>query len=105
MTKEEQQRIYRVNVFCPNCKEEHIYYDLLISEEEQRVLNNYYMTHQGESSLALLLKGAPLIIERGFKCPICEAEFHQNVGSYKDDRLGFKSDDCIQLGQSSITLE
>ncbi len=57
-------KIYRINPSCPNCGEEHAYYDIMLSEEEQNTLDNYYANHQGESSLLLLLKESPLRIEK-----------------------------------------
>lgn len=59
-------KIYRINPSCPNCGEEHAYYDIMLSEEEQNTLDNYYANHQGESSLVLLLKEPPLRIEKNF---------------------------------------
>lgn len=67
MTMEKQRRRYRVNPFCPNCKEEHLYYDITISEEEQKILDDYYMKNQGLSSVVLLLSAPPLVVERTFQ--------------------------------------
>lgn len=39
-------KIYRVNPSCPNCGEEHAYYDIMLSEEEQNTLDNYYANHR-----------------------------------------------------------
>lgn len=97
-----QQRQYRVNPFCPKCGEEHAYYDILISEEEQEKLDNYYKEHQGESSLALLLKGAPLIAEKYFRCPVCKTEFSKRVGISRENCIDYKSDDYIPIGQFPV---
>lgn len=83
-------KIYRVNPFCPNCGEEHAYYDIMLSEEEQNILDNYYANHQGESSLVLLLKEPPLIIENKFTCPICKTVFSKRVGVYRENAIGYK---------------
>ncbi|MCM1049665.1 MAG: hypothetical protein NC433_14710 [Clostridiales bacterium] len=85
-------KIYRVNPFCPNCGEEHAYYDIMISEEEQNTLDNYYANHHGESSLALLLKEPPLRIEKKFKCPMCETVFSKSIGIYRENAIDYKSD-------------
>lgn len=85
-------KIYRVNPSCPNCGEEHAYYDIMLSEEEQNTLDNYYANHQGESSLVLLLKEPPLRIEKNFMCPICKMEFSKSMGIYRENAIDYKND-------------
>lgn len=103
--KELLRRWYRVNVFCPNCKEEHIYFDILITEEEQKQMDDYYKEHQGLSSLALAILGPPLFVERtNLKCPCCKAVFNANIGVTRTASFGYDGHDCIQLGRSSIPL-
>lgn len=92
-TTDKKYKIYRVNPSCPNCGEEHVYYNIMLSEEEQKILDNYYADHQGESSLVLLLNAPPLRIERSFKCPICKMEFSKNMGIYRENAIDYKSDD------------
>ena len=50
MEQEKKYYKYRYNPACPNCKEEHIYYIVLISEEDQKFMDDYYKAHQEESS-------------------------------------------------------
>lgn len=101
-TTDKKHKIYRVNPSCPNCGEEHTYYDIMLSEEEQKILDNYYADHQGESSLALLLSNPPLRIEKSFKCPICKTVFSKNMGIYRENAIDYKSDDHIPVGQVPV---
>lgn len=78
---------YRVNPTCPNCKEEHIGWDITVSEEEQKIMDEYYEKCRGLSDLALLLEKPPLYVKRNFKCPICKAEFDTTVGIYKQNAI------------------
>ena len=37
---------YRVNPFCPHCGEEHCYWTVMLSDEEQEMLDNYYKSRE-----------------------------------------------------------
>lgn len=47
MTMEREKRYYkyRYNPACPNCREEHTYYTVLISEEDQKMQKSWYNYH------------------------------------------------------------
>lgn len=75
----------RCNLTCPIRKEGYIYCDVLISEEEQRIMDDYYQEHRGESTIALLIKDPPLIVKNNFKCPICKTEFTKYNGLFRED--------------------
>lgn len=95
-------RIYRVNPFCPSCGEEHVYYNIEISEEEQKIVDDYYEQHKNETTLALLLSPAPLYVERGFQCPCCKTTFTKTVGIIRECRKGYSSPDIIPMGVTPV---
>ena len=80
-------KIYRVNPSCPNCGEEHAYYDIMLSEEEQNTLDNY---NTNEIEIRYQLR-----IEKNFMCPICKMEFSKSMGIYRENAIDYKSDDYI----------
>ena len=93
------QSVYRVNPFCPVCGEEHCAYDILLTDAEQAVLDQYYLEQKGKSTFELLLAKPPLFVERKFKCPICESVFTKCVGIYRENRLGYHSDELVPMYQ------
>lgn len=98
MEREKKYYKYRYNPACPKCKEEHIYYNVLISEEDQKFMDDYYKAHQEESSLAVMLEGPPLVVESTFKCPICKTQFTARYGLYRENQVGYQSDEIIPMG-------
>ncbi len=84
----EKARTYLVNPFCPNCGEEHMRFEVTISEEEQRVLDQYYEQHKNESPLILALSPCPLYVEREFRCTCCGAVFTKTVGICRERQGG-----------------
>lgn len=99
-----KDRCYRVNPFCPNCKEEHLYWTIVISEEDQEKMDSYYAAaaKKNLSPLAIMLEGPPLWVERTFQCPICETEFTKAVGIFREDRIGYHADYFIPMGRVPI---
>lgn len=98
MEREKRYYKYRYNPTCPNCKEEHVYYTVLISEEDQKIMDDYYAAHKGESSLALMLQKPPLVMESNFMCPICKTQFTKCYGLYRENQVGYQSSDCVPMG-------
>lgn len=76
----EKARTYRVNPFCPNCGEEHMRFEVTISEEEQNVVDSFYEQHKNESPIVLALSPCPLYVEREFRCTCCGTVFTKKVG-------------------------
>lgn len=68
-----EQKIYRVNPFCPHCGEEHVWFNIVISDEEQKKMDLYYKENENKSEFALLLAPPPLFVKTKFRCPCCEA--------------------------------
>jgi hypothetical protein len=93
---------YRVNPFCPNCKEEHNYYDITISKEEQKILDEYYYNNRHKSSLALLLEDSPLVVERTFRCPVCSTVFSKKVEIIREQNLEYHDPDYIPMGRTMV---
>jgi hypothetical protein len=87
--------LYKVNPFCPNCHEEHNYYQIEISDEEQEIVNQYYRERRGKSSLAIKIEeinNPALVVIRDFKCSICKAKFKKAVTISKYWRIDNRSE-------------
>lgn len=98
----QESRIYRVNPFCPSCMEEHAYYDVEISEEEQKIVDDYYEQHKNETTLRLLLSPAPLYVEREFQCPCCKKIFTKMVGIVRECRIEYLNPDTIPIDANEL---
>lgn len=101
----DHQFLYRVNPFCPVCGEEHCAYDIFLSEAEQERLDQYYSEQKGKSAFLLLLEKAPLVVERQFKCPVCESVFSKRVGIYREFRVGYHRESYIPMWQYPVHEE
>ena len=55
-------RLYRINPMCPGCKEEHMYWDVRPTDDEQERLDHHTEMHKGESELYSLLSQPAIII-------------------------------------------
>ncbi|MBQ9008447.1 MAG: hypothetical protein IJ088_03855 [Clostridia bacterium] len=98
-------RKYRVRPSCPYCGEEHCYRNVILSDEEQETLDNYYISRAEErkrrTSIGNLLKdieNKPLVITRQFKCGMCQQEFEETIVILREDEVGFRSPDMIPMG-------
>ena len=91
MTLWKKDLTYRVNAFCPKCGEEHAYFDIQITEEEQKIVEDFYEDKKNVSSFYLLLaREAPLRVTKEFVCPCCRAEFKATVPIIRECYLGRK---------------
>ena len=92
-TEEEQaKRIFRVNPCCPHCGEEHAYFDIKLSTEDLKILDDFYDQNQEQSDMALFFKKeAPLSIERNFVCPECRQEFKKTVTIHRMNEVGYQT--------------
>lgn len=81
-------RLYRINPMCPGCKEEHMYWDVRPTDDEQERLDHHTEMHKGESELYSLLFQPAIIITRKLKCGECGTEFEARVGVWKEMEIG-----------------
>lgn len=65
------QRLYKINPTCPGCGEEHLYWQVGLTDEEQAILDTHTEEHKGESSIVSLMSPPGLIITRRLKCGLC----------------------------------
>lgn len=86
----EKARTYLVNPFCPNCGEEHMRFEVTISEEEQKVVDEYYEQHKNESPIVLALSPCPMYVEREFRCVCCGTVFMKKVGICRERQGGLQ---------------
>ncbi|MBR6756822.1 MAG: hypothetical protein IKM15_07750 [Peptococcaceae bacterium] len=96
---------YRVNPFCPKCKEEHLYFTIYISEKEQEILDDYYEVNKDRPHWELLIAPAPLVIEREFECPLCGTKFKKCVGIMRENQVGYSAPDFIPMGVVPVFSE
>ena len=97
-----EQKIYRVNPFCPHCGEEHVWFNIIISDEEQKKMDLYYKEHENKSEFALLLAPPPLFVETEFRCPCCGEVFVAKVGIYRENALDYRSEKIVPMGRTTI---
>ena len=90
-------RKYRINPTCPFCKEEHEYWDILLTEEEQRKMDDHVEKNKGCSSLFSLLSPPAIRVSRRLKC-ICGNEFEADVGLWPEDEVGRPNPDLLEIG-------
>lgn len=73
-----------MNPFCPYCKEEHGYYDIELTPNEQTKLDKYYSEKQWENvnELYMLIDemhDPPLIVRRKFIFCVCRKKYEKLV--------------------------
>ncbi len=89
-------RLYKINPPCPQCHEEHIWWHIQLTDEEQAKMDEYVAANEGKSSLELLLRGeSGIVVTRKLKCCCCGAEFEAKVGLMKFDEVGYRDPDFI----------
>ena len=93
-----KDRYYRVNPFCPSCGEEHAYYTICITGDEQKKVDEFYEEKKYNSTLESLFGPCPLFIEKEFQCPVCKVVFVAKVGIRREINVNFHSKDCILMG-------
>ena len=100
---------YRVNPFCPRCGEEHCYWTVMLSDEEQETLDNYYKSREEQrkhqTAIANMLDdiaAKPVRITRQFKCGACHQEFEATVTILRENEIGYRSPDMIPMGEYPV---
>ena len=102
-------RKYRVNKFCPHCGEEHCCWTIVLTEEEQRVLDAYYESkkdmRESQSNLANLLDdigSKPLVVKRSLRCGVCNKDFDANITVFKENEIGYHNPDSVPVGSEPV---
>lgn len=99
------QRLYKINPTCPGCGEEHLYWKIELTDEEQAILDKHTEEHKGESPIVSLMSPPGLIIKRKLKCGLCRTEFEPYCAIYKEDEVGYTHPDMIpgcQVGEKPV---
>ena len=99
---EEKEYAYMVNPTCPECGEEHAYWNIKISAAEQKIVDDYYEANKDKNALALLFENPPLIVNRKFKCPLCSTIFRADVPIIREMQKGYSSPDFIPVGVEPV---
>ena len=98
-------RLYKVNPFCPECGEQHCWFRITLTEEEQQKLDAYYEeraeSRKKQTEIANMIDdvfSAPLRVTRKFKC-VCGHEYEATVSTHRSDEVGYYSPGMIPLGE------
>ena len=88
-------RFYKINPPCPHCHEEHIWWQIQLTDEEQAKMDEYVDENKGRSSISLLLGKPGIIVTRKLKCCYCGEVFEARSGLWKDNEVGYRDSDCV----------
>lgn len=101
------QRLYKINPTCLGCGEEHLYWTIELTDEEQKILDKHTEEHKGESPIVSLISPPGLIIKRQLKCGLYGTKFEACVAVRKEDEVGYTHPDMIpgcQMGEKPVFL-
>ena len=94
-------RIYRINPTCPFCLEEHMYWDIQLTNEEQEKLDHHTKEHN-VPPLESLLSPPAIIVTRTLKCGCCKKTFEINIEIRKEDEVGWSHPEFINIGKHPL---
>ena len=95
-------RLYKINPPCPHCGEEHDYWTIRLTNEEQQILDEHTKQHEGEHPLISLMSPPGLAVTRKLKCSICNKEFETKVAIRKEDEVDWTHPDFIPVGKHLV---
>ncbi len=95
-------RLYRINPSCPHCGEEHEYWTIRLTDEEQQVLDEHTAQHAGEHPIISLMSPPGLAVTRKVKCGMCHNEFKAYVAIRKENEVGWTHPDFIPVGKYPV---
>lgn len=95
-------RLYQINPTCSQCKEEHMWWNVRLTDEEQKKLDHHTEVHKAESELYSLLSEPAIIITRKLKCGECGVEFEARVGIWKEMEVGWHHPDFVDVGKHML---
>ena len=88
-------RVYKINPPCPQCHEEHIWWRIQLTDEEQAKMDEYTAANAGKSSIELLLREPGIVVSRKLKCCNCGKVFEAKAGLWKSDEVGYRDQDYV----------
>ena len=95
-------KFYKINPTCPSCHEEHMWWQIKLTDEEQEKMDKYVESNKEKSSIELLLGEPGIIVTRKLKCGCCGTEFETQVGLRECDEVGYSDPDCVRVGSVSV---
>lgn len=76
--------VFRINAHCPYCKEEHLWLNILLSDEEQQKYDEFYAAHPYHSTFEDIFQDPPpLTIVKRIHCGVCGKIFSQKFNIFK----------------------
>ena len=72
-------RLYKINPTCPHCGEEHEYWTIRLTDEEQQALDKHTAQHAGEHPIVSLMSPPGLAVTRKVKCGMLKYIYSQNI--------------------------
>lgn len=95
-------RMYRINPMCPHCGEQHEYWEIQLTDEEQEQMDRYLEENKEKSSLYLLFGDPGIVVERKLTCCCCKGEFMAKAGLWRQNEIGFHDPDFVEVGRGSL---
>ena len=95
-------RLYKINPTCPYCGEEHEYWTIRLTDEEQQVLDEHTRQHAGENPIIVLMSPPGLTVTRRVKCKLCHNEFEAHVAIRRESEVGWTHPDFLPLGKYPV---
>lgn len=95
-------KYYKINPTYPYCGEEHLYWKIQLTDEEQEILDVHTKEHESEHPVISLLSQPGLYVERKLKCGICYTEFSVKAAVRKENEIGWSHPDFVPLGEVPV---
>ena len=96
--EELSKHIYKMNPPCPNCNEEHMWWRRRIPLSAEKKLEEWYAQNPNAS----IFSPAPVFVPQHFTCCCCGKEFSYNMGIHIEDRVDWRSPNCVPIGVVSL---
>lgn len=95
-------KLYRINLTCPHCKEEHLSLIIRLTDKEQKEIAKYNAAHKDDNFWVRAMDGPGVIVHRHVICGCCKQEFHAHAGVWEENALDYDDPDCIKVGQYPV---
>lgn len=94
--------LYRVNPTCPFCGEEHMYWVIKLSDEDEAQIKKFEEKHKGENFLKKIFSGPAVIVQKKFEYGMCKREFYARCGVMAMDALDYHDPNCVKIGEYPV---
>lgn len=91
-------KLYRINLTCPHCHEEHLSLIIRLTAEEQATIDEFNASHKDANFFDKFVDGPGVIVQRQTICGCCKEEFTAQVGVWEQDALDYDDPNYIRVG-------